>query len=107
VDDAAAADGQAAARQLPGAPDDDAQDLAWAAGGRGPLLHRPQRGTSNVWFAPAGRGGALGSPRQVTRGTHMLSMESLGGRSAWACARRSRSRRRRAHRPRLGRDHAA
>jgi dipeptidyl aminopeptidase/acylaminoacyl peptidase len=69
-------DGQGAARPLPGAPDDDAADLAWAPGGRGLYFTVAQRGTSDVWFAPPA-GGALGAPRRVTRGSHVLSMESV------------------------------
>lgn len=74
-------EGQAAAHPLPGAPDDDASNLAWAPGGRGLYFTVGQRGTSNVWYAPmVGRSG--GAARPLTRGTHLLSLESVatGGR---------------------------
>jgi dipeptidyl aminopeptidase/acylaminoacyl peptidase len=83
VDDAArrrrrAGDAQARARPIGGTLDDDPDALHWAPDGRGVWFAVGQRGTSNVWWAPADGSGA----RAVTTGTHMLSLVSVARRGA-------------------------
>jgi Tol biopolymer transport system component len=88
------AGGQAAARMLSGAPDDDASDLAWTGDGRGPLLHR----------RPARRDRTCGTPRSPAAGSARPARSPAVRRcsasarwraaaaSAPACAPRPRSR---------------
>jgi dipeptidyl aminopeptidase/acylaminoacyl peptidase len=59
-------------RKLSGELDRDPQGIRWAPDGAGLYFTAQDRGTANVWFAPAG-----GGPRQVTQGTHMLSLTSI------------------------------
>ena len=59
-------------RKISGTLDRDAGDLRWAADGTGIYFTAGDHGTSNVWFAPLG-----GSVRQVTTGTHMLTLAGL------------------------------
>jgi dipeptidyl aminopeptidase/acylaminoacyl peptidase len=67
------ADGSAA-KKISGSVDDDGGALDWAADGSGVYQTVAQRGTSNVWFFAA----SGGEPRAVTKGTHMLSVSSIG-----------------------------
>jgi dipeptidyl aminopeptidase/acylaminoacyl peptidase len=75
---AGAGDPQARARRIGGTLDDDPDALFWAPDGRGVWFAVGQRGTSNVWWAPADGSGA----RAVTTGTHMLSLTSVARRGA-------------------------
>ncbi|MGZ8469334.1 MAG: prolyl oligopeptidase family serine peptidase [Gemmatirosa sp.] len=78
------ADGQAQARKLSGALDDDPGTLLWSRDGRQVLFTVGQRGAADVWAAsPSG-----GEPRRVTRGAHMLQLASVA-RGGVAAAMRS------------------
>jgi dipeptidyl aminopeptidase/acylaminoacyl peptidase len=59
-------------RKLSGELDRDPQGIRWAPDGAGLYFTAQDRGTANVWFAPAG-----GGPRQVTQGAHILSLSSI------------------------------
>ncbi|HXF95699.1 MAG TPA: S9 family peptidase [Gemmatimonadales bacterium] len=60
-------------RQISGGLDRDPANLTWAPDGGGLYFTVPDRGTSNVYFAPTRGGG----PRRVTDGVHLLSLSSL------------------------------
>ncbi len=60
-------------RRLTGDLDRSPTSLRWAPDGGGVFAEVQDRGTENVWFFPADGGG----PRQVTEGTHMLSLSSM------------------------------
>jgi dipeptidyl aminopeptidase/acylaminoacyl peptidase len=60
-------------RKVSGDLDRDPGGLRWAPDGSGLYFAAGDRGTQNVWFAALASGGA----RQVTSGTHMLSLTSL------------------------------
>jgi dipeptidyl aminopeptidase/acylaminoacyl peptidase len=64
------ADG-ASLRKISGSLDRDVTDLHWAADGSGVYFTAGDQGTSNVHFAPLN-----GAVRDVTKGTHMLSLSS-------------------------------
>jgi dipeptidyl aminopeptidase/acylaminoacyl peptidase len=64
--------GGARMRKISATVDRDADNLRWAADGNGVYFTADDQGTSNIWFAPL-----AGAPRQVTRGTHMLSMTGM------------------------------
>ncbi|UCC26031.1 MAG: S9 family peptidase [Gemmatimonadales bacterium] len=49
-------------------------NVAWASDGSGLYLTAAMRGTSNLWFVPMD-----GDPRQVTQGSHMLSVSHIDG----------------------------
>ncbi len=66
------------ARKISGSLDDDPANLEWAPDGSGVYATVGQRGTANLWFVSA----SGGEPRAVTRGTHMLTTTSFGGRVA-------------------------
>ena len=55
--------------------DRDVAGLHWTADGRGVYFTADDRGTSNVWLATSGT-----EPRQVTTGTHMLSLTSASAK---------------------------
>ncbi len=52
--------------------------MHWAPDGTGLYFSAQDRGTENVWFAPAGGG----PNRAVTEGAEMLSLGSLAGATA-------------------------
>jgi dipeptidyl aminopeptidase/acylaminoacyl peptidase len=60
-------------RSLTAGFDRGPEDLHWAPDGSGVYFTADDRGTANVHFAPLGRGAV----RQLTDGTHMLSLDSL------------------------------
>lgn len=49
------------------------QNLAWAHDNSGIYFTADDQGSRNLWFAPL-----TGAPRQVTRGTHILTVTDLG-----------------------------
>ncbi|MGH7675560.1 MAG: S9 family peptidase [Gemmatimonadales bacterium] len=59
-------------RQISGTLDRDPQGVIWAPDGSGLYFTAPDRGTSNIHFAPLG-----GAVRRVTDGGHMLSLTSV------------------------------
>jgi dipeptidyl aminopeptidase/acylaminoacyl peptidase len=59
-------------RKISGTLDRDARNLRWSVDGRGVYFTADDQGTSNVWFAPL-----TGAPRQVTTGSHMLSLSGV------------------------------
>ncbi len=61
-------------RKLSGTLDRDPGDVTWAPDGSGLYFTAGDRGTSNVWYAPASGAAA---PRKITDGVHMLSLSSL------------------------------
>ncbi|HET7039010.1 MAG TPA: S9 family peptidase [Gemmatimonadales bacterium] len=67
-------------REISGTLDRSPENLTWAADNGGVYFTADDRGTSNVHFAPVRGGG----PRQVTQGTHLLSLSSMtaGGLAA-------------------------
>ncbi len=64
----------ASIRKLSGTLDRDPGDVTWAPDGSGLYFTAGDRGTSNVWYAPATGAAA---PRKITDGVHMLSLSSL------------------------------
>jgi dipeptidyl aminopeptidase/acylaminoacyl peptidase len=60
-------------RRISGDLDRDPAGVRWAPDGSGVYFAADDRGTRNVWFAPLAGSG----PRQVTTGTHVLSLSSL------------------------------
>jgi dipeptidyl aminopeptidase/acylaminoacyl peptidase len=60
-------------RKISGDLDRDPGNILWAPDGGGLYFTAGDRGTANVWFAALAGGGA----RQVTSGTHMLSLSSI------------------------------
>jgi dipeptidyl aminopeptidase/acylaminoacyl peptidase len=61
-------------RRISGELDRDMGSLTWAPNGRSVFATVQSEGTANVWEFPVG-----GGPRQVTEGTHMLSLSSMAG----------------------------
>lgn len=59
-------------RKISGTLDRDATNLNWARDGSGVYFAADDQGTANIWFAPV-----TGAARQVTNGTHMLSLASI------------------------------
>jgi dipeptidyl aminopeptidase/acylaminoacyl peptidase len=59
-------------RKISGTLDRDARNLFWATNGSGVYFTADDAGTSNIWFAPVN-----GAPRQVTKGTHMLTLAGV------------------------------
>jgi dipeptidyl aminopeptidase/acylaminoacyl peptidase len=59
-------------RKISGTLDRDAGNLRWASDGSGVYFTADNQGTANIWFASAS-----GAVRQVTTGTHMLTLSSI------------------------------
>jgi dipeptidyl aminopeptidase/acylaminoacyl peptidase len=59
-------------RKLSGDMDRDPQGVRWAPDGAGLYFAAQDRGSQNVWFTPL-----AGGPKQVTQGTHILSLASI------------------------------
>jgi len=64
-------------RRISGDLDRDPQSLHWARDGKGLYFTAGDRGTQNIYYASTG-----GDVRQVTEGTHMLSLDSQAGTAA-------------------------
>ncbi len=60
-------------RKVTGDWDREPSGMQWASDGSGLYLTAEDRGTSNVWFAPA----AGGAPRAVTTGAQMVALGSI------------------------------
>ncbi len=63
--------------RISGDLDRDPQSLHWASDGRGVYFTVGDRGTQNIYYASTD-----GDVRQVTEGTHMLSLDSMRGSTA-------------------------
>lgn len=61
-----------ASRMVSGTLDRDPQNLHWAPDSRGVYFTADDEGTSNIWYVATS-----GGPRQVTTGTHMLSLGAV------------------------------